>query len=178
MKYFVDYIPIIAFFIAFKLYGIYIATAVAIVASGLHVLLGRWINHQFDTQHIIIFALVLLLGGATLLLHRAIFIQWKPTVVYWLFAVALQLSVWFFKVNLLKKGLNGHIVLTEQQWNHLNTAWVLVFLGLGGLNVYVVYHYSMASWVNFKLFGTMGLLLLFILIQGIIIAKLPSQENT
>ena len=117
------------------------------------------------------FLSILILGGATLLLKNEIFVKWKPTVVYWALAIALLGSQLFSTKPLLQRLGEGSILLPERIWRHLNTMWWIFFLLLGLTNLYVVYNFSTTAWVNFKLFGTLGLTLLFVVLQSIYMAK-------
>lgn len=176
MKFLFDYFPIICFFIAYKLWGIYIATATAIGASVLQVA-AYWLHHRrFEKMHLITMAFIVLLGGATLIFHKAIFIQWKPTIVYWIFSLVLLFTQFMTKQTLMHRMFKDKIELPLKVWSRLNMSWAVFFLFLGALNLYVVYHYSLNSWVNFKLFGTLGLMLGFILIQALIMSRYVQQD--
>ncbi len=176
MKFLFDYFPIICFFIAYKLFGIFVATAVTMGASFLQVSFF-WLKHRrFEKVHIITLALVLFLGGSTLLLHEAIFIKWKPSVIYWVFSILLFGSQFIGKKNILQRMLGDKVKLPTPIWKRLNLAWSIFFFLLGFLNLYVVYHYSTNAWVNFKLFGTLGLMLVFIVIQAFYMARHMQPE--
>ncbi len=171
MKFLFDYFPIFCFFIAFKLWGIYVATAVAMATSFLQLLL-YWLRHRrFEKLHVITFIFIFILGGFTLIFHKPIFIQWKPTIVYWIFTLVLLGSHWIGKKPLLHRMLNEKITLSMKVWSRLNFSWALFFLFLGFLNLYVVYHFDTNTWVNFKLFGTLALTLVFIFAQAFYIMK-------
>lgn len=171
MKLLFDYFPIICFFIAYKLYGVYVATSVTMGACVLQNLI-YWLRHKrFEKLHVITLLCVLILGGFTLFFHKAIFIQWKPSIIYWIFAIVLLFSRYFSRKNLLARMLGEKINLPVKIWNQLNMAWSLFFIFLGFLNIYVIYHYSMNAWVNFKLFGTLGLTLVFTIAQAIYMSR-------
>lgn len=170
MQLLVDFFPIIVFFAAFKLYGIYAATGAVIVAMALQIafqwLRERTVNKMLLTSGI----LVLVFGTATLMLRDPIFIQWKPTIVYALFAAAFLVSHFIGSKTLVERAM-GHVMeLPGQTWRQLNWIWVAHFILLGIANIYVVYNYSEATWVNFKLFGTLGFTLLTVIGQAIWIA--------
>ncbi len=172
MKFLFDFFPILLFFIAYKFYGIYVATAVIIVASVAQV--GWfWLKHRrVEKMHLVTLVLVLLLGGATLFLQDPTFIYWKPTIVNWAFAIVFLGSQFIGNKNLLQRMLGGQITLTSQRvWTHLNIAWVLFFVSMGAINLYVAYNFEENTWVNFKLFGMMGLTIVFVLAQGFYLAK-------
>ncbi|OGT44685.1 MAG: septation protein A [Gammaproteobacteria bacterium RIFCSPHIGHO2_12_FULL_38_11] len=171
MKLLFDYFPIICFFIAYKLWGVYVATTVTMGACALQNVIYWLIHKRFEKLHVITLVSVFILGSFTLILHKAIFIQWKPSIIYWLFSIALIYSHYFSKKNLMARMLADKILLPEKIWVHLNTAWAGFFMFLGFLNIYVVYHYSLNSWVNFKLFGTLGLTVAFTIGQAIYMSR-------
>ncbi|MCH9769921.1 MAG: septation protein A [Gammaproteobacteria bacterium] len=165
MKFLYDFFPIICFFIAYKLFGVYIATAATMVASFLQVGFYWLRQRRFEKLHLITLAFVLVLGGSTLIFHDAIFIKWKPSIIYWIFCGFLLASQYFGKQPITKRLLAEKITLPNKVWKRVNLSWALFFLFLGFLNIYVVYHYNTNSWVNFKLFGTLGLTVVFIVLQ-------------
>ena len=177
MKFLYDYFPIICFFVTYQIYGIYVATAVTMGASVVQV--GAfWLKHRrFETLHVIILAFVILLGGATLLLHKQIFIQWKPSIVYWIFTIMLVGSQYFAKQPALQRMLGDKIKLPDRIWARLNMMWAVFFFLLGFINLYVVYHYNTSTWVNFKLFGTLGLTLVFVIIQAIYMSRYMEADD-
>lgn len=176
MKFLFDYFPIICFFIAYKIWGIYVATAVAIGTSILQVA-AYWLRHRrFEKLHLITMAFIVLLGGATLIFHKAIFIQWKPTIVYWIFSLVLLFTQFVTKQTLMHRMFKDKIEMPLHIWSRLNMSWAIFFLLLGALNLYVVYHYSLNAWVNFKLFGTLGLMIAFILIQAVIMSRYMQHD--
>ncbi len=178
MKFLFDLFPVILFFIAFKLQGIYVATAVAIAASfgqiGWLWLRGR----KIDAMLWVSLAVIVVFGSATLLLHDETFIKWKPTVLYWLFAVVLGASAFFFRKNLIRAMLGEQIQLPDPAWSKLNFSWVGFFGCMGFLNLYVAFNYPTDTWVNFKLFGGMGLMLAFVIGQGLYLAKYVEQKES
>lgn len=177
MKLLFDFLPVILFFVAYKLYGIYTATAVIIVATSVQMALF-WLKHRrFESLHITTFALVLLLGGATLLLQDETFIKWKPTVVNWLFALLFLGSQFIGEKPLIARMLSGNVTLPATVWLRLNTGWVVFFVVLGVLNLLVAYNFDTDTWVNFKLFGMMGLTLAFIVAQGFYLAPYVKAGN-
>ena len=171
MKLLYDYFPIICFFIAYKFYGIFVATAVTMVASVAQIGIYWLIYQRFEKIHLITLAFIVILGGATLLFHNAIFIQWKPTVIYWIFGLLLLFSHFIGKKPIIHRLLSDKIQLPKKIWDRINFSWGIFFIALGFLNIYIVYHYSTNAWVNFKLFGTLGLTLLFTLIQVIYLSR-------
>lgn len=177
MKLLFDYFPILCFFIAYKFYGVYVATAVTMGACILQNAIYWLKNKRFEKLHLITLLSVLILGGFTLIFHKAIFIQWKPSIIYWIFAVILLFGQFISKKNLLARMLGDKILLPEKVWHQLSLAWSFFFIFLGFLNIYVIYHYSMNAWVNFKLFGTLGLTLVFIIGQAIYMSRHIQQTE-
>jgi intracellular septation protein len=171
MKFLFDYFPIICFFVAYKFSDIYTATAVTIGASLIQLTVYWIIHRRFETLHTLTFVFVVLLGGSTLLFHKDIFIKWKPSVIYWIFAITLMFSQYFAAITILERMLADKISLPRAIWKRLNFSWAIFFLLLGFLNIYVVYHFDTNAWVNFKLFGTLGITLLFIIGQAIYMAR-------
>ena len=171
MKLLFDFFPIVLFFIAFKFAGIYIATIATMIAACLQVSI-YWLKYRrFEILHIITLVTLLILGGSTLLLHNELFIKWKPTAIYWIFALTFLGSHFIGEKLLIQRLLDKQIKLPLFAWQRLNTMWIVFFVLMGTLNLYVVYHFNTNVWVNFKLFGTFGLSLVFLVIQGIYLQK-------
>jgi intracellular septation protein len=171
MKFLFDLFPVIVFFAAFKLADIYVATATAIVATFLQV---AWLKLRRKPIEPMLWAslgLIVVFGGATLLLRDETFIKWKPTVLYWLFGVVLACSELFFRRNLIRSMLGAQMHLPDPVWMKLNWSWVAFFAFMGTANLYVAFRFPTDLWVNFKLFGGMGLMLLFVLGQAIFLAR-------
>lgn len=171
MKLLFDFFPIVLFFIVYKLSDIYTATAVAMVASISQVTLYRLKYQHYDRMHLFSLAIIIVLGSATLMFHNPKFIMWKPTGIYWLSAVVFFSSSFIGSKPLIQKMMDSNVQLSNTIWHRLNTAWGLFFIAMGGLNIYVAYNYDMDTWVNFKLFGGVGLTLLFVLIQAFYLTK-------
>lgn len=171
MKLLFDLFPVILFFAAFKIYDIYVATGVAIAAT--FVQIGWvWIRHRkVDNMLWVSLALIVVFGGATLLLRDESFIKWKPTVLYWLFSTVLAVAAAVFRKNLIRSMMGAQIELPDPVWSRLLWSWVGFFVFMGALNIYVAYNFSTDTWVNFKLFGGMGLMLLFLIAQAVVLAK-------
>ena len=159
MQFLVDYFPLLLFFAAFKLWDIYVATAVAIVASVAQIAYFRWRRGKVEVVHWLSLAIIAVFGGATLLLHDETFIKWKPTVLYWLFAAILAVGRLGFRRNLIG-ALLKEITLPDAVWARVTWIWVAFLLAMGGVNLYVATHYSTAAWVNFKVWGAMGMFFL------------------
>ncbi len=200
MKVLFDLLPVLLFFAAYKIAGmndvaaselatallgaeigikqapILLATAVTILAT-----FGQigwvWLRHRkVDTMLWVTLGLVTLLGGATLVFHDPVFIKWKPTAVYWLFAIALLVSAMMFGKNLIRSVLEAQMSLPDRIWSRLNAAWAAFFALMGVLNLYVAFSFSEEAWVNFKLFGGMGLMLLFVIGQGMYLSRYVEEE--
>lgn len=177
MKLFYDLLPILLFFVAYKMYGIYAATATAIVAVGLQVVTTLARKQKPDLMQWITLGMVAVLGGSTLFFQNEMFIKWKPTAVYWVLALAFTVSQWLGEKNLVQKMLDKSLTLPNKAWATLNASWVCFFLIMGFLNLFVVYYFDTDTWVNFKLFGTLVLTLLFVLVQGLLVSKyLPKNQ--
>jgi intracellular septation protein len=157
--------------------GIYVATAVLIVGVLAQTAVS-WIRHRKVSGMLLTSAiLVLVFGGLTLLVHDATFIKWKPTVVSWLFAAAFLGSQFMRGPTIIQRMLGENVALEPADWTRLNLMWVVFFFVEGVLNLWVAYRFDEATWVNFKLFGLMGLTLLFALAQGVWIARRSEQAE-
>ena len=171
MKFLFDLFPIILFFIAYKMFDIYVATAVAIGAAAVQTGL-YWLKHRkFEKMHVITLGILVVFGGLTLALHDPVFIKWKPTVVNWLFGVVFLASSFFGKATLVERMMSHAIQAPKRIWTRLNLAWVVFFLFMGLINLYVAFNFSEDTWVNFKLFGMMGLTLLFVFAQAFYLSR-------
>ncbi|MFY7698070.1 MAG: septation protein A [Legionella sp.] len=178
MKLLFDFFPIVLFFICYKLFGIYTATTVAMVASVIQVLFDRLLHHRFERMHLISLALIVVLGSATLFFHNPWFIKWKPTGIYWLFSIVLGCSMFIGDKTIVQKMMEKNINLLQPVWRRLNLAWALFFLIMGSINLYVAYNYSTDVWVNFKLFGGAVCTLFFIFLQAIYLAQHMINEKS
>ena len=217
MKLLFDFFPVILFFVAYKLYGIYAATLVAIVAAALQVAWVRIRHGRTEHMHLVTLGLLVVFGGMTLALHDPTFVMWKPTIVNWLFAVVF-LGTQFIGEKPLVKRMMGHAVdVPDPIWGRLNLSWAAFFFFSGLVNLYVVYigsgfyeakqalihasgaaeidlnkcaslftgevlalceqaHASEAAWVDFKLFGMMGMTIVFVLLQALYLARHMREE--
>jgi intracellular septation protein len=159
MQFLLDYFPLILFFVAFKLQGIFVATGVAIAASVAQIAYVRWRHGKVAAVHWLSFAIIATFGGATLLLHDETFIKWKPTVLYWLFALVLAVGRLVFRKNLLSALLKD-LTLPDPVWSRLTWAWVVFLVAMGIANLYVAANFTTDAWVNFKVWGGIGLFML------------------
>ena len=176
MKFLFDLFPVILFFVAFKLADIYVATGVAIGATLLQVAWLKLRGKRVDPMLWASLAIIGVFGGATLLLQDETFIKWKPTVLYWLFGAVLIASALLFRRNLLRSMLSEQLQLPDAVWTRLNLSWAGFFAFMGAANLYVAYNYSTDLWVNFKLFGGIGLMLLFVVAQSVFLAKYVAEK--
>lgn len=202
MKFLFDLLPVILFFAAYKVGGanpeaahalaagwlgdgiavsqapILIATFVAILGTVLQIALV-WLKHRkVDTMLWVSLTIIVVFGGLTLFFHNPTFIKWKPTALYWLFGTVLLGSDLMFKRNLIRKALEAQVALPEMIWGRLNLAWAGFFVAMGVLNIYVAYNFSEEAWVNFKLFGGMGLMFAFVLAQGFYLSRHLEEEKS
>lgn len=175
MKFLFDLFPIILFFVAFKLADIYTATIVAMIATIGQILWVYYRHRKIDAMQWISLLMIVVFGSLTIFLHDKTFIQLKPTALYWLFSGALFISAQFFQKNWIQVLMGKQVTLKEKNahsvWHRLNMAWATFFFVMGALNLYIAFEYSEETWVNFKLFGSTGLLLVFVILQGVWLAK-------
>lgn len=171
MKLLIDFFPIILFFAAFKAWGIYAATAVAIVATIVQIAYLRFKTGKVETMQWVSLGVIVVFGGATLLAHDENFIKWKPTVLYWLMGGALLVGLVLFKKNFIKSLMGAQMQLPDHVWNTLNWAWTGFFAAMGVLNLWVAFNFDTDTWVNFKMFGGIGLMLAFVVGQALYLGR-------
>jgi intracellular septation protein len=171
MKLLFDFFPILLFFICYKFFGIYTATAVAMAASVAQVLFYRIKHQRYEKLHLISLSLILVLGGATLFFHNPWFIKWKPTGIYWLSSIVFMGSTFIGKKPLIQTMMDKNINLPKKIWRYLNIAWAIFFLFMGSLNLYVAYYFDTDFWVNFKLFGGAGFMIIFVFLQAMYLTR-------
>ena len=183
MKQILELIPLILFFLAFKMDGetleilsfsyqfdgIYSATAILMAATGIQVVLTRLITGKVEKQLLWLFGIIVVAGSATLILRNDIFIMWKPTVFNWGLALVLLGGLLLGKKSLLEKMLGQQIELPATAWLRLNQLWIANFSIVGSLNLYVAYNFSQAAWVNYKLYSSIGFTLALMIITMIIV---------
>lgn len=177
MKFLFEIFPVLVFFVAFKFYGIMVATAAAIGATVLQA--GwSWFRHgKVERMMLINLAIIVTLGGATLILHNETFIKWKPTALYWAFALTLGISELVFRKNLMRSMMGSQMTLPDPVWKRVNLSWVIFFALMGAANLYVAFHFSTDTWVNFKLFGGIGLLIVFAIGQALALSRYLESES-
>jgi intracellular septation protein len=177
MKFLYDLLPVIFFFVAYKFYDIYTATFVAIFAAVLQLGYALLRRKPIDMMQLLSLGVITLLGGATLLFKNELFIKWKPTAIYWLMGVVFYGSQFFGPKPLkpiAQRMMEKSVELPTRLWKKLNLSWVIFFMLMGGLNLIVVYNFDTNTWVNFKLFGSFGLTLIFVLLQAVVLSKISS----
>lgn len=171
---FYDFIPVILFFVSFKLYGIYVATVVGILATALQVIITTALKKKADRQQLFTLAVFIIFGGMTLYFHNPIFVKWKPSIIFWIFGSILLLSHFIGKKVIIQRMMENMLdgkILPAMVWKRLNFAWALFFLVLGTINIYIAYHFSTDAWVNFKLYGILGSLLIFSVMQAVCLTR-------
>ncbi len=177
-----DFLPVIAFFVAYKLGNIFVATVVIIVATVIQVSIHWLRTRRVNPMHLVSAGLVLIFGGLTLLIRDAAFIMWKPTVVNWLFSAAFLVSLWRRLsdrplIQRLMNATDAQFALSPTLWRRLNWMWIGFFALMGAANLAVFRYFDEATWVNFKLFGMLGLTLVFIIAQGYWITSQAQHED-
>ena len=201
-KFLFDLFPVIIFFIAYKLGdanaeatrnilqsiglpqptgvnekpGIYLATFVAIIASVIQILWLKLRGQKVETMLWVSLGIIMVFGGATLWLHDENFIKWKPTVLYWITGAAI-FGAALFKRNLIRSLMGSQLELPEVVWSRLIFSWGVFFVVIGFVNLWVAENFSTDDWVNFKLFGIMGLMVVFMVGQGLLLSKYIKEEN-
>ena len=176
MKFLFDFFPVILFFVAFKFADIYVATGVAIGATFVQVAWLKLRGRRVEPMLWASLCIIGVFGGATLVLQDETFIKWKPTVLYWLFGAVLTGAL-AFRRNLIRMMLSEQVQLPDPVWARLNWSWIGFFVFMGALNLYVAYNYSTDHWVNFKLFGGMGLMLLFVVAQALVLGRFIEEKD-
>ncbi|MHB9155676.1 MAG: septation protein A [Endomicrobiales bacterium] len=170
MKLLLDFLPIGLFFVAFKLKGIYVATGVAIAAAVCQIGYMYASKRRVEPMMWISLCVLLVFGGFTLLFHNEMFIKWKPTILYWILASVFGVSQMALRKNLVRAMMGKHVAAPDPLWNKMNLVWILFFVSLGVLNLFVAYRYPTDIWVNFKLFGLLGCMAVFLIGQSLFLA--------
>ena len=179
MKLIFDFFPLILFFGAYRFYDIYTATGIAIAASLVQVFIIWYRTRKFEPTHIVTLAVIVIFGGMTLIFRDDVFIRWKPTIVEWIFAAVVFGSNFVGRRTAIEYVMGSQLTLPNPIWKKLKVAWGLFFLVVGALNIYVAFFFRLNLpeevrldfWVNFKVFGMMGLTLVFVIGQMFFIAK-------
>jgi intracellular septation protein len=171
MKLLFDFFPILLFFAAYKLADIYVATGVAIVATVGQIAWLRLSGRKVEPMQWASLGIIVVFGGMTLLFHDETFIKWKPTVLYALFAAGLLIAPRFTGKNPLRSIMGAQVTLPDAIWQRLTLAWVGFFGCMGVLNIVIAYRFPLDVWVNFKVFGTLALTVVFVVLQALWIGR-------
>jgi len=175
MKQWLDFIPLFVFFATYKIWGIFPATKV-LIASSIIVYGGMWLKYKhLESNQKIILIITILLGSATLLLHDEAYLKWKAPIVYWLTAVAYLGSMYIGKEPLVQKMLGAAFEMPAAIWRKLNIAWIVFFIFTGASNAYVAFHFE-KYWVDFKIFGSMAMLIIFMIGQFVLLSRYLKQD--
>ena len=178
MKLLVDFLPIVIFFVVYKMTNdLILATAILIPATMLQMGYTWLTTKKIEKMQLVTLIMVVVLGGLTVALQDGQFIKWKPTIVNWLFGLAFLGSQFIGKKPVVQRLMEKGIQLPSRIWRQLNFAWFVFFAVMGSLNLYVAFSYSEATWVDFKLFGMLGLTFVFILAQGIYMSRFMPKDN-
>jgi intracellular septation protein len=172
-----DFIPLLAFFVAFKFYGIYVATAVGIGMTLLQLLIIGIAQKRLDKRQLLILAIFVVFGGLTLYFHNPIFVKWKPTVIFWLFGIAFLANHFKLVGNIplvqtaIQRSIPNKEYIPTEAWKKLNLAWAIFFIVMGSINLFFAYTFSTNIWVNFKFYGILGCVAIFSLFQALYISR-------
>ena len=202
MKLLFDLFPVILFFVAFKyseknpelaaswvasLMGsatvdpkiapILLATVVVILATVAQIIWVAFRHGKVDKMLWVSLVLVVVFGGMTLVFQDESFIKWKPTILYWVFAGSMGFAALVMKKNAIKAMLGEQLTLPEPVWTKVNLSWIAFFVVMGFLNLIIAFNFPTDIWVNFKLFGGMGLMLVFVLGQGFLLSKYVEEKE-
>jgi intracellular septation protein len=178
IKQFIEFFPILLFFIAFKFYDIYVATAVVIAATILQVAFSWFKFRKVETMQWITLILVVVMGGLTLILHDEQFVKWKLSIIEWLFGGAFLGSQFIGKKTFIERMMSAQMTLPSKVWKTLNLCWAGFFISVGCLNVYVMFNYNTDDWVTFKTFIVPALMAIFVVLQMLFIYKyIPDSES-
>ncbi len=209
MKFLFDFFPILLFFGVFKVAEIYqqaafgivstymgglvsggvikpdqapimLATAVAIVATTIQIAYVKLKGRKVDGMLWVSFLIITVFGGLTIYLHNELFIKWKPTIIYWIFAVAMFAAQFGFKKNLMRQAMEEQIKLPDEVWHKVGLAWMIFFFVLGFVNLlaaFVIFKDNTSAWVSFKAFGITGILFAFVIVQTLLLSKYIEEEK-
>jgi intracellular septation protein len=178
MKFLFDFLPILFFFLAYKFFDIYVATAVAIASTVAQVAVIWFNTRKLAKMQLITLAIIIVFGGLTLYLQDEMFIKWKPTVVNWLFAAAFLATQFFGERTAIERMMGSALTLPGQIWRRLNLGWIGFFFFLGCANLYVMSYFDTGTWVNFKLFGMLGLTVVFIVLQSLFLSRYMKEPGS
>jgi intracellular septation protein len=185
MKPLLDFFPLLLFFVAYKFFDVYAATLVAIAATAVQVAVQRARNGHIEAMPLVSLAIIVVFGGLTIALHDDTFIKLKPTIIDWLLACVLVFSQFFGRRTALEYAMGSQLRLPASIWRRVNLGWALFFLVAGALNIYVAFYFGRDLdaatrtdiWVDFKVFGLLGLTVLFAIAQSVFIARHIAPET-
>jgi len=185
MKFLFDFFPLIAFYATYQIYksyyddgnAIFVATAAIIIATIFQVAFNWFKHNKIEKMHIITVVLVTFFGGLTLILHDPVFIKWKVSIINWLFGLAFIGSQFIGDKTIAERMLSNAIDVPKSVWGRLNVSWALFFIALGFINVYVFKNYDEETWVNFKVYGMLGLTFIFVVIQGVYLSRYMQDDD-
>ena len=172
MKFLYELFPVVLFFIFYKIYDIYIATAVLMVATYMQIIFAYFLKKKIEKILIFTAIVVTIFGGMTLFFQDNAFIMWKPSIIYWVFGLGIVVANKFYNKNLIRISLGAQVKLANKYWENLCFSTAIFFIFLGFLNIYVAQNFSEDTWVNFKLFGMTGLLFIYMILVGLYITKI------
>ena len=185
MKFLFDFFPVLLFYIAYNVGKKYtgevdamiLATVLLVLATCVQVSITWLRMRKVENMHIVVLALALIFGGAPIYFREPIYLIWKVTLANWLFAGAFLASHFIGHSPIVKRMMQHAVVLPEFVWNRLSYMWISFFIALGAINLVVAENVSFDAWVDFKLFGLLGLTLLFVIIQSVYLARHIKEEN-
>lgn len=177
MKLLIDFFPVLLFFLAYKFFDMYVATAVAIAATAVQIGVTWLRTKKVPAMQWVTLAVILVFGGLTLYLRDEQFIKWKPTVINWLFGAVFLGTQLFGQKTAIEHMLSSSIILPSAVWKRLNLAWTVFFVLIGAANLVVMHYCDSNTWVNFKLFGMLGLTLVFVVLQSLYLAKFMEEPK-
>ena len=177
MQLLVDYIPIIIFVVAYFYRDIFFATAALMIVMPIVLAVQYLMTRKVNKIYLASTVLVLILGGITLFYRNPTFLYWKPTVLNWLIAAVFLGSQWIGDRPVVERMLGSAADLSTAQWRRLNQIWVIFFAFVGAVNLYVAYNFSEEFWVKFKLFGMLGITIIFVIIQSIWLASVTRKNE-
>lgn len=177
MKAWLDFLPLVLFFVAYKVAGVYTAAAVLMVSVTLLYAFIWWQERRLQTSQWITLVATVVLGSLTLVMHDEAFLQWKAPAVNVLLALIFAGSAFIGEKPLIERLMGQALQLSRSKWQQLNSAWVIFFLLCAAANAYVVLYHS-EWWVDFKLFGSLGMTFAFIIAQGIWLTRQGALKDS
>ena len=171
MKFLYELFPVVLFFIFYKIYDIYIATAALMFATYMQIIIAHFLKKKIEKILIFTAVVVTIFGGMTIFFQDNAFIMWKPSIIYWVIGAGIVIADKFYDKNLVKISLSSQVKLANKYWTNLSLSTASFFIFLGFLNIYVAQNFTEDTWVNFKLFGMTGLLFIYVILMGLYITK-------